>query len=132
MKATIAKRFSFDAAHFLPMVPDGHKCQRMHGHTYEVEFVLRGDVENGFVVDYSDISAAWAPIHETLDHRVLNDIEGLSEPSTENLAYWLFDRIVSDRRPELQKLRACLSIVRVHESSSTWCEMSAHDYASVY
>src|SRR5689334_12439095 len=81
---TIAKRFDFDAAHWLPNVPDGHKCKRMHGHTYRVELVFWGELdERGFILDYAEIDALWAPIHEALDHRLLNDI--VPNPTTENL-----------------------------------------------
>jgi len=115
MIATIAKRFTFDAAHHLPTVPADHKCHRMHGHTYEVELVFRGDIgANGFVVDYADIAEAWQPIHDALDHRVLNDVPGLEIPSTEILAAWILDRL---------SIWNQLVRVRINESSTTWCEM---------
>lgn len=111
---TIAKEYDFDAAHKLPNVPDGHKCKRMHGHTYRVELVFAGEMdERGFVADYAEIDALWQPIHERLDHRVLNDIPGLENPTTEMLAWW-----ISSLVPHPLLVR-----VRVSESSSTWAEV---------
>lgn len=114
MIATIAKTFTFDAAHHLPNLPDGHKCKRMHGHTYRVTLILRGPVnqETGFVVDYDEIASTWALLHETLDHHLLNEVPGLEVPSTENLVAWIINRLYL---PGLIR-------VRVEESSTTWCE----------
>ncbi len=96
MIATLAKRFTFDAAHCLPKLPAGHKCQRLHGHTYEVEIVCRGNADaRGFVVDYDEIASVWRHIHDKLDHRYLNEIPGLETPSTEHLVAWMFDFIHS-------------------------------------
>jgi len=121
INATIAKRFTFDAAHRLDRLPPEHKCHRMHGHTYEVELVLRGPIDaNGFVVDYADIEAAWRPIFETIDHRVLNEVPGLEIPSTEVLAVWILNRLMS-AGGDVARL---LWKVRIKESSTTWCEVS--------
>lgn len=128
MTATIAKCFTFDAAHFLPNVPAGHKCSRMHGHTYEVEIVLRGPIDDGFVADYALLDEAWAPIFSAIDHRVLNEISGLEVPSTEHLAAWMFAHIVDDRRQEMETVKRLLAQIRIRESSSTWCEISARDW----
>lgn len=117
---TISKRFDFDAAHRLPKLHKGHKCRRLHGHTYKVEIRLRGvPDERGFVVDYAEISAAWKPVHKLLDHRYLNRIEGLEVPSTEVLAPFIA-RMLIDALPLLYS-------VRVYESSSTWCEVLVSD-----
>lgn len=115
----IAKTFDFDAAHFLPYVPDGHKCKRLHGHTYQVEVQLAGEPHAegpraGMVVDYADIAAAWAPLHGILDHRCLNEIPGLENPTTEILAPFILARFAA-ALPETVA-------VRVYESSTTWCE----------
>lgn len=118
---TIAKQFTFDAAHCLPLMPDGHKCQRLHGHTYAVEIQLTGDVDpkTGLVIDYDDIAKIWAPLHVALDHRYLNEVPGLKCPTTENLVLWIVDRL-------RQAFRAHPNVVsfkvRVAESSSTWAE----------
>jgi 6-pyruvoyltetrahydropterin/6-carboxytetrahydropterin synthase len=115
LKVRIAKTFDFDAAHFLPFVPAGHKCGRMHGHTYRVEVVLEGEPdERGMVVDYAEIAAVWQPIFDAIDHRELNAVPGLENPTTEILAPWILERFARSF-PQLVS-------VRVFESSSTWCE----------
>lgn len=112
---TIAKRFHFDAAHRLDRLPPEHKCSRMHGHTYRVEIRLRGEPDAlGFIVDYAEIAAAWAPLEEALDHRTLNDVPGLEIPTTEVLVRWIAERL-AQALPQLCS-------VRVHESSTTWAE----------
>lgn len=123
MKATLCKRFTFDAAHCLPKLGPDHKCARLHGHTYEVEIVITGDVgDNGFVIDYDDIAKAWAPIHRDLDHRYLNEIPGLETPSTEVLCHWIWDNLVTQIR--YFSPSAYLGKVRVYESSTTYCEVT--------
>lgn len=116
---TICKSFDFDAAHHLPRVPEGHKCKRMHGHTYRVDVMLEGDPTpmDGWFVDYADIAIAWAGIHAMIDHCVLNDVPGLENPTTEVLAAWILRQLSS-----AQAVAPFLVAVRVHESSSTWCE----------
>jgi len=123
MMATVSKRFTFDAAHRLDRLPPDHKCHRMHGHTYEVELVFTGEVdENGFVIDYAEIAALWAPLHERLDHRVLNDVPGLEIPSTEHVAAWIASNIFD----KLHRANCRLERVRVMESSTTWCEVMVY------
>jgi len=118
--ATISKTFTFDAAHRLDRLPPEHKCHRMHGHTYRVELILSGHVaDNGFLLDYADIAEMWAPLHELLDHRILNEVPGLDVPTTENLAGWILSRIGWDGHLSFT--------VRVFESSTTWCEMKYCD-----
>lgn len=122
---TIAKRFTFEAAHHLPTVPEHHKCHRMHGHSYGVEFQFTGNTnKNGFCdgIDYSDIAAVWARLHEKLDHRTLNDVEGLEIPTTENLVVWIAKEFVNACGYEHRALKASLSKVRVQEAPTTWCE----------
>lgn len=91
----IFKEFTLDSAHKLPNVPPGHKCARLHGHTYHVTLIVEGPVgdQTGWVIDYADVSDAFKPIHDQLDHAYLNDIEGLSNSTCENLAIWIWDRI---------------------------------------
>lgn len=115
MIVTIAKAFDFDAAHYLPLVKDDHKCKRMHGHTYRVEVQLEGEPDDyGMVIDYSVIADVWSHVHAVLDHRVLNEVPGLENPTTEVLAPWILERFVRSL-PETVA-------VRVYESSTTWCE----------
>ena len=101
----IFKKFSFDSAHFLPHVPPGHKCQRMHGHTFQVEIHVQGPLQpaTGWVMDFADIKQAFKPLLDQLDHRVLNDIPGLENPTSEVLAQWIWGKL-KPTLPNLSKL----------------------------
>ncbi|MEO0341267.1 MAG: 6-carboxytetrahydropterin synthase QueD [Bacteroidota bacterium] len=94
----IFKDFTFDSAHFLPNVPDGHKCKRMHGHTYKVRICLKGDLDPhlGWVKDFGDIKNIWKPVELMLDHYLLNDIEGLDNPTAELIAVWIWRKMQKD------------------------------------
>ena len=87
--------FRIEAAHRLPNVPPDHKCARLHGHSFRIEVHLTGEVDqrSGWVVDFSDISEAFSPIHSQLDHHYLNEIPGLENPTSENLAKWIWTRL---------------------------------------
>jgi len=90
----IFKEFRFEAAHRLPMVPPEHKCYRLHGHSFQVAIHVEGPLDNkGWVFDFADIAAAWAPLHAILDHNYLNEVEGLENPTSELLACWIWRRI---------------------------------------
>jgi 6-pyruvoyltetrahydropterin/6-carboxytetrahydropterin synthase len=120
MSATeIFREFTFEAAHRLPLVPDGHKCARLHGHSFRVELHVGGEVDprTGWIVDFADITAAFAPIREQLDHRYLNDIEGLENPTSEVLARWIWERT--------QPLLPGLARVVVRETCNTGCVYAA-------
>ncbi len=95
MKMELRKTFQFEAAHLLPKLPPDHKCRRLHGHSFRVEVAVTGecDPELGWVMDYADISAAFKPIHRQLDHYYLNEIPGLENPTSENLAIWIWERL---------------------------------------
>jgi 6-pyruvoyltetrahydropterin/6-carboxytetrahydropterin synthase len=95
MRTRLDLEYRFEAAHFLPNVADGHKCRRMHGHSYTVVVSVEDDVDPtmGWVMDFGDIDVVVAPIIGGLDHRLLNDIEGLSNPTSELLGAWLWTRI---------------------------------------
>ena len=101
----IFKEFTFEAAHRLPHVSPGHKCGRLHGHSFRVEIHVRGEVgaQSGWVIDFADIADAFRPLREQLDHNYLNDIEGLSNPTSEVIAHWLWDGLQS-RLPILSKV----------------------------
>ena len=111
----IFKRFTIEAAHRLPNVPEGHKCARLHGHSFQVEVHVSGEpgADTGWVMDFSDIKAAFAPIHAQLDHHCLNDVEGLENPTSERLASWIWDRL----KPALP----LLSEIVVQETCTSGC-----------
>jgi 6-pyruvoyltetrahydropterin/6-carboxytetrahydropterin synthase len=95
MSVEIVKEFAFDAAHFLPTAAEGHPYRRMHGHSFLAEVALAGtpDPASGWLVDFAVIEAALAKLRDRLDHRTLNDIPGLSVPTLENLAAWLYGEL---------------------------------------
>jgi 6-pyruvoyltetrahydropterin/6-carboxytetrahydropterin synthase len=92
----IFKEFGFEAAHLLPNVPEGHKCARLHGHSFRVAVHVEGELEpgTGWVMDFAEVSAAFAPLHDQLDHRYLNEVVGLENPTSEILAAWIWERLV--------------------------------------
>jgi len=91
----IYKQFTFEAAHRLPNVPEGHKCARLHGHSFHVEIHVSGPIgaDTGWVMDFADLKTAFAPLHRVLDHNYLNDIPGLENPTSEHIARWIWDRL---------------------------------------
>ena len=115
------KDFSFEAAHRLPNVPAGHKCARLHGHSFQVRVNVDGSVgpETGWVMDFAELKAAFAPVYDQLDHRYLNDIEGLENPTSENLARWIW-RALATRLPGLSE-------IEVRETCSTGCIYRGED-----
>lgn len=110
MKTSIFKEFVFEAAHRLPNVPEGHKCGRLHGHSFKFSVELSGDVDpvTGWIMDFGDVKAVIAPMYDALDHRYLNDIPGLENPTSENLAGWIFKTL----KPSLPLVKS----VRVWET----------------
>lgn len=116
----ITQAFTFEAAHRLPHVPTTHKCHRMHGHSYRVELQLEGkvDPQTGFVIDFFDLEKAFGPLLAQLDHHTLNDIEGLENPTAENIATWIWTRV----RPLLPEL----SSVKVFETPMCWAEFDGN------
>jgi 6-pyruvoyltetrahydropterin/6-carboxytetrahydropterin synthase len=92
------KEFGFEAAHHLPNVPDDHKCARLHGHSFRVRVSVEGvvGVETGWVTDFADVSAVVRPMIDQLDHHYLNEIEGLENPTSENVARWLWAQLAPD------------------------------------
>ena len=89
------KIFQIEAAHFLPEVPEGHKCRRLHGHSFRIEIHIEGELDPqlGWVMDFADLKQAFDPIYRQLDHHCLNDIAGLENPTSENLARWIWQRL---------------------------------------
>ena len=91
----VFKEFTFEAAHRLPNVPAEHKCARLHGHSFRVAVHVEGDVgrESAWVIDFAQVERAFAPLHEQLDHRYLNEVDGLDNPTSERIAEWLWERL---------------------------------------
>jgi 6-pyruvoyltetrahydropterin/6-carboxytetrahydropterin synthase len=112
----VTQSFTFEAAHRLPRTPATHRCHRMHGHSYRVELRLVGPVhpDTGFVIDFFDIEAAFGPLLERLDHQCLNEIDGLENPTAENIAIWIWDRI----KPDLPLVASVI----VYETPQCWAE----------
>jgi 6-pyruvoyltetrahydropterin/6-carboxytetrahydropterin synthase len=115
----IFKTFNIEAAHRLPNVPEGHKCARLHGHSFRVELHVEGPTDTvlGWVMDFGDLKARFQPLYDRLDHHYLNDIEGLENPTSENLSRWIFEHL----RPDVPGLAR----VVVHETCTSGAEFSA-------
>jgi len=115
LKAEVIRTFRFEAAHSLPAAPEGHKCRRIHGHSYRIDVHVTGelDPQSGWVIDFGKIKRLVEPIIEALDHRCLNDIPGLENPTSELLAKYLWDRIA----PVLKGVSA----ITVWESETSRC-----------
>jgi 6-pyruvoyltetrahydropterin/6-carboxytetrahydropterin synthase len=111
----IFKEFSIEAAHWLPNVPPGHKCGRMHGHSFRVEVHVSGPVDPqlGWVLDFAEIKEAFALLEKKLDHRCLNEVSGLENPTSENLVRWIWN--------ELKPILPLLSKVVVRETCTSGC-----------
>lgn len=109
----IFKAFTLESAHRLPHVPAGHKCARVHGHSFRIEIAVQGEIDShtGWVMDFADIKTAFQPLFDLLDHHYLNEIEGLENPTSENLAAWIWQRLA----PALP----LLSQVVVHETCTS-------------
>ena len=115
----IIKSFRFEAAHYLPKLPETHKCRRMHGHSFKFDVHVEGplDPELGWVMDFGDISRLVKPLVEELDHYLLNEIPGLENPTSEVIAVWIWNRL----KPDLSGL----SRIVVYETCTARCEYRA-------
>lgn len=116
MRTEIAREYRFEAAHRLPNVPAEHKCARLHGHSFRVTVTVSGELDPvlGWIVDFAAIDEAWKPIHAALDHRYLNDVDGLANPTSEIVAQWIAERL---RLPAAARIAS----ITVHET----CNASA-------
>lgn len=111
----LVKDFRFEAAHWLPCVPEGHKCRRMHGHSFRGEIAVRGEVDpkTGWLIDFADLKRAVDPLVAQLDHYLLNEVEGLENPTSEILAAWMWTRLA----PSVPLLHR----VTIEETCTTRC-----------
>lgn len=116
MRVRLTRDFTFEAAHRLPKAPPGHKCHRLHGHSFRVEITVEGEVDlaTGWFMDYGEIRDAVEPLRLRLDHYYLNEIEGLENATSEHLCAWIWKRL----KPQLPSL-AC---ILVHETCEARCE----------
>jgi 6-pyruvoyltetrahydropterin/6-carboxytetrahydropterin synthase len=117
----IFKEFTIEAAHRLPNVPAGHKCGRLHGHSFRVEVHLKGSVtdDSGWVMDFADVKEMFQPFYDQLDHNYLNEVPGLSNPTSENIARWIWQR--------LHQPLPMLSKVVVRETCTSGCTYQGED-----
>ena len=115
MPTTLFKDFTFEAAHHLPNVPEGHKCGRLHGHSFMVHLEITGEVDahTGWVMDFAELKAAFKPVYNRLDHYYLNEIPGLENPTSEVLAAWIWN--------EMKPVLPLLSAVMVKETCTAGC-----------
>ncbi|MCH2160978.1 MAG: 6-carboxytetrahydropterin synthase QueD [Phycisphaerales bacterium] len=115
MRVSLTKSFNFEAAHWLPTFPEEHKCRRLHGHSFQVDVVVEGDVapEKGYLVDFGELKQVVEPVIDMLDHRLLNDIPGLENPTSEMVAKWIWDQLVGQV--------PLLSEVHVRETCTSAC-----------
>lgn len=104
MTVEIYKDFTFEAAHFLPNVPEGHKCGRLHGHSYKARIHLQDNIneETGWFIDFAEIKKICKPIISQLDHNYLNDITGLENPTAEVISKWIWHQL----KPQLPQIIA--------------------------
>jgi len=116
MHVDLTREYRFEAAHRLPMVPPDHKCARMHGHSFAVEVMVSGEVDprTGWLIDFGDITAVVEPLlKRELDHRTLNDVPGLENPTSEHLCRWLWERLAATIPG--------LAAITVHETCTARC-----------
>jgi 6-pyruvoyltetrahydropterin/6-carboxytetrahydropterin synthase len=111
----LVKDFRFEAAHYLPNVPEGHKCRRMHGHSFRGEVAVRGEIDpkTGWIMDFADLKREIDPVVNRLDHYLLNEVPGLDNPTSEKLAVWIWEQIA----PKLPLLYR----VTIEETCTTRC-----------
>ncbi len=117
----IYKEFKIEAAHLLPNLPEHHKCRRLHGHSFRVTVHIKGVVQEktGWIMDFAEISEAFQPVFERLDHNYLNEIEGLENPTSENLARWIWQNLITNL--------PALAAIEVKETCTSGCIYDGKD-----
>ncbi|MEM9398865.1 MAG: 6-carboxytetrahydropterin synthase QueD [Verrucomicrobiota bacterium] len=118
MQITLTREFIFDAAQALTVFPEGHKCRQLHGHTFRVQISVTGEIDQktGMLYDHAIIAQKVRPIIELIDHRYLNEIEGLENPTLENLSFWFWERLKNEL-PDLSE-------IVVYETPTAWCRFT--------
>jgi 6-pyruvoyltetrahydropterin/6-carboxytetrahydropterin synthase len=121
VRTEISKTFPIEAAHRLPHVPENHKCARLHGHSFQITLHVSGDVDPklGWIIDFAELARAFEPLHAQLDHRYLNEVPGLENPTSENLARFVLERV--------KLASARLAAVSVAETCSSRCIVYADE-----
>lgn len=102
----IYKEFLFEAAHYLPTAEPGTPNARIHGHSFRARIVVEGepDEATGYVFHFEELAKAMAETQDALDHRLLNDVDGLSRPTLERIAIWIWHRL-ANRVPGLAQVQ---------------------------
>ena len=121
----VYKTFAIESARSLPKLPDEHPCSKVHGHSFKITLTVEGEIDQttGFVMDFSDIDSAFRPIHEIIDHAYLNDIEGLSNPTSENICIWIWNKIESSI-PNICE-------IKIKETDSTGCKYKGEYHGKI-
>jgi len=121
----ISKSYEFDSAHQLEL-PYQSKCSRLHGHRYRVVVYVEGKKnENGMVIDFNKLDNAVKPLIKELDHRLLNDL--LQQPTAENLAIYIYEKLVAKLSGGIENKDYKLKKVRVYETPKSFAEYGAID-----
>ena len=108
----VYKNFNIESARSLPNVPKTHPCYNVHGHSFKIKISVKQKIDKttGFVIDFQDGSQ---PIIEILDHKYLNDIEDLNNPTSENMCIWIWKKL----KPSLPNIYE----IEIKETDSTGC-----------
>lgn len=124
MITTITRRYHFESAHFLPLVPDRHKCKRLHGHNYIMDVTVSGSIDAvGFLIDFWDLDRYVSPLVTYVDHRLLNDVEGLENPTAEYIAAWFLKHLQRIDGPSNWRVTG----VRIYETLECWADVHVGD-----
>ena len=124
MPTLITKRFHFESGHWLPNVPEGHKCRRHHGHNYKLEVTISGSpLSSGFLIDFFDLDKIVNPIIAEVDHRMLNDIPGLENPTAELIGRWFLQRLRG--AASFENPTCWISSIRVYETDECWADVTS-------